>query len=253
MKILTITNQKGGTGKTTTAAAILAGLHQRGFKVLGIDLDPQMNLTYAVGADGARQSILGVLTGEVKLPDAIQKTREFGDFIPGSRYLSNAGKIIDGTGAEYRLKEAFQEQKLAYDFIIIDTPPTLGILTINALTACHEVIVPVQASIFDMQGVIQLQQTIAPVRKYTNPAIHIAGILPVRYNPRLVISRSILESLQEEVAPLLGTEVFQTTIREGVVVKEASYKQQSLLTYAPDSAVAQDYQRFMEELLKVVD
>ena len=152
MKTITVTNQKGGTGKTTTAIQLAAGLSLKGYKTLSIDLDAQGNLTYTAGAKTDGATALGVLTGEVKAENAIQHTPS-GDIIAANKALAGADAFIADTGKEYRLKEALESLQAAYDYIIIDIPPALGILTINALTACNSVIIPAQADIYSLQGI----------------------------------------------------------------------------------------------------
>ena len=246
-KVFTITNQKGGAGKTTTALALAAGLSMKGHSVLSIDLDAQCNLSYTVKANSDGTTVLEVLTGEIESSAAIQHT-ESGDVIPASKALAGADAFIKDTGKEYRLREALEPIKDQYEYVIIDTPPALGILTINALTACDSMIIPAQADIYSLQGIEQLTETMKPVKKYCNPALAIEGILLTRYNPRSVLSREIAE-LAGQLAEKLGTKLFQTAIREAVVIKEAQISQQSLYRYAPKSKVAEDYSRLIAELL----
>lgn len=246
-RVITVTNQKGGAGKTTTAATLAAGLSLKGYRVLLIDLDPQGNLTYTAGAKTSGATALGVLTGEVKPEDAIQHTAS-GDIIAASKALSGADAFIKDTGKEYRLKEALESLQGAYDFIIVDTPPALGILTINALTACNSVIIPAQADIYSLQGVEQLAETMKPVKKYCNPSLKIEGILLTRYSPRSILSREVAE-LAEQLAAKLGTRLFKTTIRENIAVKEAQISQRTLYQYAPKAKATADYTSFIAELL----
>ena len=246
-RVYAVINQKGGVGKSTTAATLAAGLSLKGYKTLSIDLDAQGNLTYTAGAKTNGATALGVLTGEVKAEDAIQHT-ESGDIIAANKALAGADAFIADTGKEYRLKEALESVQAAYDYIIIDTPPALGILTINALTACHSVIIPAQADIYSLQGIEQLAETMKPVKKYCNPALTIEGILLTRYSPRSILSREVAE-LAEQLAAKLGTRLFKTTIREAIAVKEAQISQRTLYNYAPKSKVTEDYTRFLEELI----
>lgn len=249
MKIVTVTNQKGGAGKTTTAATLAAGLSLlKGYKVLIVDLDPQGNLSYTAGAKTTGATALGVLAGEVPALEAIQHTGG-GDIIASSKALSGADAFIADTGKEYRLKEALESLQGLYDYVVIDTPPALGILTINALTACNSVIIPAQADIYSLQGVEQLAETIKPVKKYCNPALQIEGILLTRYSPRSILSREVAE-LAEKLASKLGTKLFKATIRESIAVKEAQISQQTLYSYAPKGKATEDYTAFIEELLE---
>ncbi len=244
--VLAITNQKGGTGKTTTAEALLYGLSLKGFRVLAIDLDAQGNLTYTTGAKTNGATALGVLTGEVKAEDAIQHTLS-GDIIPASKALAGADAFIKETGKEYRLREAIAGLKTSYDYIVIDTPPALGILTVNALTACDRVIIPAQADIYSLQGIEQLAETIKPVKRYCNPELTIGGILLTRYSPRSILSREVAE-LAGQLAERLGTKLYKTTIREAIAIKEAQISQKPLFEYAPTANVTEDYRAFIEEL-----
>lgn len=248
MRTLAIINQKGGVGKSTTAEALTAGLTLKGFRVLAVDLDAQGNLSYASGAGTDGATALGVLTGEVKAKDATQRTRS-GDIIPSSKALAGADAFISDTGKEYRLKEALESIGGLYDFCIIDTPPALGILTVNALTACDSVIIPAQADIYSLQGIEQLAETMKPVKKYCNPDLSIEGILLTRYSSRSVLSRDVAD-LAEQLAFKLGTKLFKATIREAIAVKEAQISQQSLYTYAPKAKVTEDYTAFIAELLE---
>lgn len=246
-KIFAIINQKGGVGKSTTAGALVGGLLMRGYSTLSIDLDAQSNMTYTFGAKTNGATALGLLTGEVKPKDAIQHT-ENGDIIAASETLAGVDSFITDTGKEYRLKEAIDVIKGTYDYIIIDTPPALGILTINALTACDSAIIPAQADIYSLQGVDHLVKTMNTVKKYCNPDLMIEGILLTRYNSHLVLSREVVE-IAEKLSTRLGTKLFKTKIREAIAVKEAQMNQKNLFEYAPKSNVAEDYICFIDELL----
>lgn len=246
-KVYAIVNQKGGVGKSTTAEALAAGLTLKGYRTLSIDLDAQANMSYTAGAKTDGATSLGVLTGEVDIAAAIQHT-ESGDIIAASKALAGADAFISDTGKEYRLREALEGLRGAYDYIVIDTPPALGILTVNALTACDSVIIPAQADIYSLQGIEQLAETLKPVKKYCNRALTVDGILLTRYSPRSVLSREVAE-LAGQLAGKLGTRLFKTTIREAVAVKEAQISQQSLYSYAPKAKVTEDYSRFIAELI----
>lgn len=243
MEVVAIVNRKGGVGKTATAQALGAGLMKRGYKVLYIDLDSQTNLSYGLGAATDGLTSMDVLKGDAAADRATQHTPQ-GDVIAGSEALAGADAAITGTGKEYRLKEAIDG--LQYDYIIIDTPAALGTLTVNALTAANSAIIPVQAEIYSLQGIGQLNQTIEAVKKYCNPALSIKGILLTRYNGRAIISRDMQSNLQE-AAQQLKTRLYSTPIRECISIKEAQAQQQDIYSYAPRSNAAKDYTAFIDE------
>lgn len=246
MEIIAIVNRKGGVGKTATAQALGAGLLKKKKKVLFVDLDSQTNLTYGLGVQDPDPTAYEVLTGETKAADAIIQTPQ-GDILPASEDLAGADTIIKETGKEYRLKEALEGLK--YDYIIIDTPAQLGTLTVNALTAAHGVIIPVQADIYSLQGIGQINDTINTVKKYCNPGLTIRGILITRYNGRAVISRDMQSNLAE-MAEQMQTKLFSVPVRECISIKEAQTMQQDIFTYAPRSNAAKDYEAFIKEFAK---
>ena len=251
MKTYTIINQKGGVGKSTTAAAIAAGLGNRGASVLLIDLDPQGNLSYSLGVDNTGltgSSSLDVLTRAASVEEAALYIKG-GAIIKSSPALSGADMVLTSTGKEYRLKEALDKVSGKYDYCVIDTPPALGILTINALTAANAAIVPAQADIFSLNGITQLYQTIEAVQSYTNKELYVEGILLTRFSSRSVISRDIAEALTS-TADKLHTRVFDTKIRECTALKETQASQESIFEYAPKSNAAADYNALIEEILK---
>ena len=245
---IAIINQKGGVGKSTTALALGAGLSLKGYRVLYIDLDAQGNITYTLGATDNGLTALDVLTGSAKAEQIVQHTAQ-GDVMPSSPALAGADTVINETGKEYRLKEAIEPLRGEYDYIIIDTPPALGILTVNALTACSGVVIPAQADIYSLKGIGQLHSTIQTVKRYCNPSLEIKGILLTRYNPRTILSREIAEII-DQTAQELQTRLFKTTIREAIAVKEAQLNQQDIYSYAPKSNATTDYKAFIDELLE---
>lgn len=257
MEIITITNQKGGAGKTSTAEALLAGLTKKGYKALALDLDPQCNLSYSLKADTSKPSILGLFTQEVKAKEAIQKTAS-GDLIQGSATLAIIDTIFEKmevyAGRNKILKAMLKPITSEYDFIIIDTPPALNILTINALVASTQVIIPAEACIYSLQGIEALGKTITTIQKgneiteAVNPNLRIAGILLTKYNDRAILNRDIAE-LTENHAKALNTKLFKATIREAIAVKEAHITRKNIFDYAPKSKVAGDYNNFINELM----
>ena len=246
-EVLAIINQKGGVGKSTTAAALGAGLTLKGYKVLFIDLDAQGNLTFNMGAGASALSSLEVLTGTATAEEAIRHT-EHGDIIPASPALAGADNLITTTGKEYRLKEALEPLHSRYDYIVIDTPPALGILTVNALTACSGAIVPAQADAWSLQGITQLNGTIQTVRKYCNPALKVKGIVLTRFNSRAVVSRDMQE-LIAQTAAALDTKLYSTAVRECTAIKEAQAVQQDIYSYAPRSNATADYKALVAEII----
>jgi ATPases involved in chromosome partitioning len=247
-KVISVSNQKGGVGKTTTTCNLAAGLVQKGFRVLIVDLDPQGNLGFSVGADSETcATIYDVLKGDVKTQFAIQKT-DTADIIISSILLSGIELEFTNTGREYLLKEALKPIQELYDYIILDTPPNLGILTINAFTASNTIIVPMLSDIFSLQGIAQLYETMERVKKYCNPGLSIAGILLTKYNPRTLLSREI-RGTAELIAQDLNIRLFDSFIRNSVVVSEAQSLQQNILDYAPKNNISKDYLQFVDELL----
>jgi chromosome partitioning protein len=246
MKTIAIINQKGGVGKSTTALAIGAGLILKGYSVLYTDLDAQGNLSYTLGANTQGYNALGVLQRPETAKAEIQHTEQ-GDIIASSPSLAGADTVITETGKEYRLREAIQPILDKYDYIILDTPPALGILTVNALTACTWAIIPAQADTYSLQGIGQLYSTIEAVRRYCNPSLVIRGILLTRHSNRTILSRDIAE-LMEKAAKEIGTTLFTTTIRQNIAVKEAQSYRQDIFSYAPKSNAAIDYRDLIEEL-----
>lgn len=247
MEIIAIVNRKGGVGKTATAQALGAGLARKGRRILYVDLDSQKNLSYALRAGPCKYTSMDVLTGRATAGEAIRQGSE-GDLIPAAETLAGADTILTQTGREYRLLDALEAVKHEYDYIIIDTPAQLGIVTINALTACDCAIIPAQADIYSLQAIGQLYDTIKAVKRYCNRDLTIKGILLTRYSSRAILSRDMYENMQA-AAVQLGTRVFQTKIRECIAVKEAQAQQQNIFQYAPKSNAAKDYESFIDEFL----
>lgn len=247
-KAIAVINQKGGVGKSTTALAIGAGLSLKGYSVLFIDLDAQGNLSYTLGADTKGYNAMGVLERPETAKEEIQHTPQ-GDIIASSPKLAGADKLLEETGKEYRLKEALESLQGAYDYIIVDTPPALGILTINALTACTGAIIPAQADIYSLQGIGQLNSTIETVKKYCNPSLSIMGIVITRFNGRSIIRREVAEML-ERTADQLHTKLFSSKIRECTALVEAQATKQNIYSYAPRSNATADYKALVDEIIK---
>ena len=250
-EVIAIINQKGGVGKSTTASAIGAGLILKGYSVLLVDLDAQGNLTFTMGADNSGITSLDILSKTASAERAIQHTAN-GDIIPAGSQLYGADNLITAMGKEYRLRDALEPVKKRYDYIIIDTPPALGILAINALTACTGVIIPAQADIYSLQGISQLQNTIQTVKQHSNHSLQVFGIVLTRHSPRTILSRDLTDMISQ-TAKKFNTRLFGTAIRENIAIKEAQARQMNIFAYAPRSKAADDYRALTDELLKTMN
>ena len=243
-EIISIINQKGGIGKTTTAQALGAGLRLKGFKVLSIDLDPQSNLSLTMGAETAKTGAYSLLIGGKPVREVIVSTQQ-GDLIPSGYLLATAELKIKQSD---KLKEAIRPIKKNYDYIIIDCPPALGILTVNALTASDSVIIPAQTDFFALQGIGNLYLSIQAVKDGTNKSLKIKGILITKYNPRTILNRDLLQQL-EDFAKKAKIRIFESKIRESIIIKEAQALRRDIFSYNPRAAVTQDYKNFIDEAL----
>jgi len=246
--ILTITNQKGGAGKTTTAAELGAALRKKGKSILFIDLDNQGNLTFAMKGNPNKPGSYEILTNKAKAPQIIQTTEQ-GDLLTASPALAGIESELTATGKEYRLKKALARLPQKYDFIIIDTPPALSTLTINALTASDAVLIPVQADAFGLQGIASLRETIEAVQEYCNPRLYVAGILITQYNARTNITKQMTDYLNR-IAETLNTHLFNAKIRQCTAIKDAHARQMDIYAYAPRSNAAKDFDALATEFLK---
>lgn len=251
-KIIAIVNHKGGVGKSTTAAATGTGLMSKGKQVLLVDLDPQRNLSRMMGANDAELTVMDVLVGKVPAQQAIVKPGLWCDILPSGRTLFGAESALTKAGGEYALKRALASCLKSYDYIVIDTPPALGILTLNALAACDCAVIPAEADIFSAYGILDMAETIAFMKQHYNKKLKIAGILLTRHKERSVIARDLTESLVD-VAGQLDTSIFATRIRECVALKEAQAVRSNIYDYAPKSNAAADYSAYVDELLERMD
>lgn len=248
--IIAITNQKGGVGKTTTAAALLSGLHHRGKNVLGIDLDPQGNFGFNLGLDIENSHTLyEVLKGQATFDDVVVTT-DFGDIMPSNILLSGAELEFNRPGREFLLKNMLSRVQDRYDYIIIDTPPALNILTVNAYVASNSLIIPMVPEILSLLGVSQIKETIDTVRHFYNSDLKVLGILLTKFNQRINLAREVRE-MAEQIASQLDSSVFDTTIRASVVVAESPAHGESVLQYAPHSKPATDYSCFIDEIIQL--
>lgn len=247
-KVICVTNQKGGVGKTTTSLALAAGLMKKGFRVLAVDLDPQANLSFSVGSDAEDgPTVYDLLKGEVRPRFAVQRSTCV-DLIASTILLSSVELEFTQEGREFLLKTAIEPLFARYDYIVIDTPPALSILTVNAFAASDYVVIPMLADIFSLQGIAQLSDTIARLKRHCNPDIAIGGILLTRYDGRTVLGKRIRETA-EMVAGQIGTRVYRTKIRNSIAIPESQTNQTNMFDYAPKAAGVKDYMAFVNELL----
>lgn len=248
-KIITVTNQKGGVGKTTTCNALISGLFKMGYKVLGIDLDPQGNLGFSLGLDIEEGlTIYDVFKGTANVDQAIRRTIS-GDVISSNILLSTAELEFNKPGREFLLKDAISGIRDRYDYIVIDTPPALNILTVNAYVASNYLLIPMIPEILSLLGVSQLKETIDSVTKFYNPALHIMGILLNKYNKRVNLTREV-EEMATSIAQQLGTIVIDVKIRNSISVAEAPAHGEGIFTYAPRSNAASDFHALLLKICK---
>jgi chromosome partitioning protein len=245
-RIIALVNQKGGVGKTTSTINIGAGLNRLGKSVLLVDLDPQANLTYSLGVEAHNldHTVYELLTRGTKAKDAIIK-REAYDIIPASLNLSGAEIELTSTqGRETLLKEALVPIKNRYDYILLDCPPSLGLLTVNGLTTAKEVFVPLQTEFLALQGMSKLLQTVEVVKEWLNPAIEITGIIGTLFDSRKRLNREVIAKIQE----YFNDKLFQTIIRDNISLAEAPSFGQNIFEYKPQSYGAEDYLELCKEI-----
>jgi chromosome partitioning protein len=245
-RVIALANQKGGVAKTTTTLNLAVALKEKGKRVLIVDLDPQGNLTMSQGMnpDEISKSMFDVLVHRIPIQDVIV-TAEV-DIAVSSIDLAGAELALSGMiGRERALEKALAPVKDGYDFVLMDTPPSLGLLTINAFVAADGIIVPVQCEYLSLRGLVQLQNTLEMIRENLNPGVEIQGILPTMYDRRTLHSREAVEILQENFGKL----VFNTRIRKTVRYAEAPVKGQSVLAYDPSSEAAAMYRDLAKEVL----
>lgn len=244
MKIISILNHKGGVGKTTTSASLSAGLTTSGYKVLAIDIDGQANLTHSLGIGLQEDNIYTALKGQGKLP--IYRNEEGIDIVPSTLDLQAAElELANEPGRELLLKRLISSVKSNYDFVIIDCPPSLGILTLNALTASQYIIIPVEAETLALQGMAKLLTVIDKVKNVLNEHLEILGILITKYDNRKSLNKSILETIKKH----FPDKVFETCIRDNVSLAEAPSRGKDIFAYAPKSNGATDYQLVCQEII----
>ena len=251
--IIAITNQKGGVGKTTTAINLAAALASKGVRTLVIDMDPQANSSMSfLDIHELKLSVYDALTeSHVHLTDVIRPAEKVANLAIAPSTIALAkieAKLVGELDSHFRLKDELQAIQDSYDYIIIDTPPTLGIITVNALVAATHVLIPIQASYFALEGTDDLLETIDKIKVRANPQLQILGALITMYDKRTLLAKDIYEQIQH----VFGTKVFETVITKSVRLEESPAYRESIFTFAPRSTGAYEYYRLSEEVLSRV-
>jgi chromosome partitioning protein len=249
-RIYALANQKGGVGKTTTAVNLGAYLADAGKRVLLVDIDPQANATSSLGVDkyAISRTIYDLLIGAESPGRLIMLTNCIGlDLLPSSPGLAGAEvELVDMAGRESRLRHALQQIRHKYDFILIDTPPSLGMLTINALTAADGVLIPIQCEYLPLEGLTQLLHTVDLVRSSLNPDLFIRGLIMTMYDARTNLARQVVDEIRQH----FPTTIFRSIIPRSIKLSEAPSYGEPILTYAPKSSGGLAYAALSQEVLK---
>lgn len=246
--IISLLNHKGGVGKTTSAINIGAALVQFKKRVLLVDLDPQANLTISLGIPRQKISIYQNIRGEAELTPYTVKPGL--DVVTSNLDLSGAEmELINEAGREFILRELFEPVGHDYDYIIIDCPPSLGLLTLNALTASNSVMIPMQAEFLAMQGIVKIKQVTDKVRFRLNKKLQIGGVIATMYDQRKVLNRDIVETIEG----FFGDKVFKTRIRNNVALAEAPSEGKDIFDYSPSSNGAKDYLALAKEIITRIE
>ena len=243
-KVISISNHKGGVGKTTSAINLGAGLSKLGKRVLLIDLDPQANLSQSLGLVDQERTIYGALRGEYKL-QPIPVVAGL-DLIPSTLDLSGAEIEMSGeAGREYILRELVDPIKGSYDYVLIDSPPSLGLLTINAFTASDEVFIPLQAQYLALQGLTKLLEVIDKITKRLNKELRVGGVFITQYDGRKVLNRDVVATIGAH----FQDQLFKTMVRDNIALAEAPSQGLDIFRYNPKSYGAEDYLSLSQEVI----
>jgi chromosome partitioning protein len=251
--IIAITNQKGGVGKTTTAINLAAALATKGLRTLLVDLDPQANSSMSfMDVHTLDKSMYEALTEEnVHVPDIVRAVDKVPNLFLAPATISLAkieAKLLGELDSHYRLKDELESVHPSYDYIVIDTPPTLGIITVNALVAATHVLIPIQSSYFALEGTDDLLETIDKIKGRANPQLQILGALITLYDKRTLLSKDI----HDQIDRVFGNRVFKTVITKSVRLEESPAYRESIFTFAPRSSGAYEYYRLSEEVVSRV-
>jgi len=248
-RVIAVTNQKGGVGKTTSAVNLAAGLAQSGQRVLLVDLDPQGNATMGSGVDkhALGRSVYHLLLGHAELDDVKAATEHAYDVLPANRELGGAEvELIELERRELRLREALVKVRGQYDFVLIDCPPALNLLTVNGLAAADGVIIPMQCEYYALEGLTDLVNTLRRVRQALNPKIEIDGLLRTLYDPRSTLAQQVVAQLEQH----FGDKVFKTVIPRNIRLAEAPSYGRPIFAYDKSSRGALAYLELAAELIK---